>query len=217
MNCKDEVVMKFCFSLLLMMPFLMGGFVSDGYAAEKAKISPHIEFLDKETMQKLAKPGTALEDPHHILPMLMGAWDFDLKYWSGKDDGAQTSTGTVTNETVMGGRFLSGKANIILNIGGQNIPYEGWTLFGYDGVRKQYTSVLLDSLYAGMTVGSGQYNEKTKTLEEKGSFADPVTGKERTYRSELQFVNADSFKRTVYVSGASGEFKVLEMDFRRKR
>jgi hypothetical protein len=209
--------MKKYFTALLAFFVLIGGVVSDGYAEEKIRTAPRVGMLDDATMGKLSKLGAPSEQ-HHILSALIGAWDYDLKYWEKKDSEPQLSTGTIVNEMILGGRFLSGKTNVILNIGGQNIHYEGWSILGYDTIKKAYTSVLVDTMRTGMITGAAQYNEKLKTLEEKGHFTHPLMDKERAYRSELQFTSDDTHKRTVFITDKSGkEFKVLEIEFRRRR
>ena len=211
---KRDDAMKNYMTAVLAFLVLMGGSVHAEYAEEKAKVAPPPnEMLEGATMEKLAKLGAASEQ-HRILETLAGAWNFDLKYWTNKDAEPQLSTGTVTNEMILGNRFLSGKIAMILNIGGENIHYEGWNIQGYDTIKKAYTSVLIDKIHTGVTTGAGQYNEKLKTLEEKGHFTHPLMDKEGTYRSELQFTKDDAYKQTVFIAGKSGkEYKVLEIDF----
>jgi len=208
--------MKKYMTALLALLVLTGGSVSYAHAAEKAKEPPtRFEKLDEATMEKMAKLGAAHEE-NRILASLIGTWDFDLKFWSSKDAEPQLSTGTVTNEMVLGNRFLSGKMMVVLNIGGENVPYEGWSLEGYDTFKKAYTSVMVDKVHTGITTGTGQYDEKSKTLEQKGSFTHPLLDKERKYRSVLEFTEGNAYKRTVYIADKSGkEFKLLEIDYRR--
>jgi hypothetical protein len=186
------------------------------HAVEVTKSKAKIELLDEAAMQRLGGRGTS-STQHEILPALVGDWSFDLKYWSKKDAEPQLSMGTVKNEMVLGDRFLSSKASVMLNIGGQNIPYEGLYLLGYDTIKKSYTSVLADTMHTGITTGLGQYNEKLKTLDGKGSFTNPLMDKEHAYRSELQVEGSDTYKLTFFIPDIAGkEFKVLELSFRRK-
>lgn len=201
-----------------LMTFLVLAGISLGvHAQEKAAAFPPLERMDTAAMEKLAKLGVAHEQ-NRILASLIGTWDFDLKYRSGKDAEPQLSTGTVTNEMVLGNRFLSSKMIVVLNIGGENIPFEGWGFEGYDTASKAYTSVMLDKLHTGITTGAGQYDEKARTLEQKGSFTHPLRDKEGKYRSVLEFTSDDTYKRTVFITGKDGkEFKLLEIDFRKQR
>jgi len=210
--------MKNYMTAVLAFIVLMGAGVPNGYAGEKAAArAPRIEMLDDATMTKMRKLGMA-DEQNRILASIVGAWDFDLHFWSKEDSDPQFSTGTAANEMIFDNRFLSSKMLVILNIGGETIPYEGWSLEGYDTIRKAYTSVLIDKMHTGITTGAGQYNEKTKTLEQKGSFTHPLIDRESRYRSELEFTSDDTYKRTVYITGKDGrEFKALEIDFRRQR
>ena len=209
--------MKNHFTALLALLILTGGISSHGYAEEKPRITPRLEILDDATMKKLAK----LSEPsaqHRTLSSLTGTWDYTLKYWTKEDSDAQTSSGTLTNEMILGDQFLSSKTGLILNIGGQNIPYEGWGILGYDATKNVFTSVWIDTMRTGMMSGSGQYNEERKIIEEKGHFTHPLLEKEQAYRAELQFIDDDTYKRTIFMTGKPRkEFKVLEIEFNRRK
>jgi hypothetical protein len=186
-------------------------------AQATARTAQRVEILNAATMKELEKQGAPSEQ-HRLLSSLAGKWAFDLKYWAKKDAEPQLSTGTATNEMVLGDRFLSSKIFAMLNFDGQVLPYQGWNILGYDTVTKSYTSVLLDTMRTGMAIGSAQYDGKLKTLKESGHFTFPLIGKERTYRSEIQLIDDNSYKQTVFIADGSGkEFKVLELDFRRPR
>ncbi|OIN85547.1 MAG: hypothetical protein AUJ12_09030 [Alphaproteobacteria bacterium CG1_02_46_17] len=205
----------FIYSLPLF--FLMITFISHAYAEEKHVTAPRIEMLGDDTMKKLLQYGESTEQ-RQMLTSLVGEWDYDLKYWTNKNSEPQFSTGSVVNEMILGDRFLSSKTSVILNIGGQSIPYEGWGVLGYDTTKNAYTSVWVDTLSTGTTVGIGQYNKKTNTLEEKGRFTFPLLKNEQEYRSELELTNDETHKKSIFISDNSGkEFKVLELEFRRKR
>lgn len=188
----------------------------DARAEDQNTGLPQIEALDTPTLEKLSKEGEASLQ-HDILARMAGTWSFDLKFTAKKDAAPQTSSGTAVNEMILGGRFLSGKMTTILNIGGQNLAYEGVSLIGYDKTKKAYTTVLADTLRSGVTAGSGQYDEKLKTLTLKGRFAFPLAEKERAYRAEITVVSSDAYRQTVFAADAAGkEYKVLEIEFRKQ-
>lgn len=192
-------------------------FISNVYAEEKHATTPRIEMLGDDTMKELLQYGEPTEQLQ-MLTSLVGEWDCDVKYWANKDADPQFSTGSVVNEMILGERFLSSKISVILNIGGQVIPYEGWGVLGYDTTKKTYTSVWLDTLGTGTTVGTGKYNEKNSALEEKGRFTFPLLKNEREYRSKLEFPNDGTYKKSIFIPDSAGkEFKVLELEFRKKR
>ncbi|MCB1784522.1 MAG: DUF1579 family protein [Alphaproteobacteria bacterium] len=206
-------------SLVLM--FTLSGWSSTGFAAEKTFTKSqgsksHIEMLDEATVKKLHKDGAASERNFVLMPML-GRWEFDLKFWSQKDASPQLSTGYVVNTMILDNRFMSSEMNVILNIGGQNIPYEGQGYIGFDTVKKTFTSVWLDTTSTGIRSGTGKYDEKTNILEEKGRFTFPLLEGERVYRSELDLTGSETFKMTIYIADKAGkEYKAIEIDFHRK-
>ena len=204
-------------SLLVLLAFA-AGFASQGSAEEeKARVAPRVEILDDAVMEKLAK----LQEPtgqHRLLSSLAGTWDYTLQYWAKEGADPQTSSGTMTNEMILGDRFLYSKTALILNVGGQNIPYEGWGILGYDTVRNVFTSVWADTMRTGLMIGTGKYDEQSKTIEEKGHFTHPMMEKEQAYRSALQFTSDETYKQTVFTLGQSGkDFKVLEIEFGKRQ
>lgn len=185
-------------------------------AEEKAAVSASIEMLDDATMEKLAASGE-LSDQQQLLASLTGTWYYELKYWTNEGTAPQISTGTATNEMILGKKYLLSKTSVILNIGGQNIPYESWETIGYDKDKKAFASVKADSMHDGFITGSGQYDEKLNAIEEKGIFKDPLDAKARSYRSILQWNDDGTYKRTFFTTGKSGkEFQVIEINFERR-
>jgi len=207
--------MKNYFAALLALLFFAGSFAFPVQAGQESSKAPQIKLLEDVTLKKLTKAEEPAEQ-HRMLSTLSGTWHYNLQYWTDENAEAQTSSGLMTNEMVLGEKFLSSKTVLIINAGGQNIPYEGWGLLGYDAAKKVFTSVWADRGQVGMITATGKYNAETKTIEEKGSFTHPLLEKEQTYRSELQFTENDTYKRTIFIVGASGkEFKVLEAAFSR--
>lgn len=207
-------------NFLIMALFVLPAFtvmgISDVYATEKNNAELRIEMLDDVVMEQLARQSASPKN-NQVLSALEGTWRYDLKYWSSKEADPQLSTGRAENEMILDNRFFSSKTNLILYIGGQAIPYEGWNIIGYDTTKKAFTSVLLDTMRIGMMAGTAQYNEENETLEEEGQFRHPLTGEKRSYRSTLEFSDFARHKRTFYMMDQSGqEFKVLEIEFHRE-
>jgi hypothetical protein len=192
------------------------GISSEARAEKKAAPAPQIEMLDDATVEKLAALG-GLSEQHQLLATLIGTWYYEMRYWPKEGAEPQTSTGTATNEIILGGKYLLTKTSLILNIGGQNIPYEGCEMLGYDTEKKAFTSVWADSMHTGIIAGSGLYNGKLNAIEEKGVFKNPMDAKERPYRSLLYFADNGTYKRTFFTTGKSGkEFKIVEVTFERR-
>lgn len=209
--------MKHYFAVLSVSLILIGGMLS-AHAEDKPAAAKSIELLDKATMDKLAQLQEAPEQ-NRILAPLIGEWHYDLNYWATEDSEPQLSSGVIVNEMLFNNRFLLSKASAILNIGGENIGHQSWSILGYDPAKELFTSTLIDTLHKGMISGTAQYNAERKTLEEEGSFIHPLTGKEMAYRAELEFTSDDTHKRTIFIADDKGkEFKkIFELNFRKQK
>ena len=208
--------MKNCLAASLALLVLAVGISAESHAEEKAAAMPQIEMLDDATIKKLTTSG-ALSEQHQLLIPLAGTWYYELKYWAKEGAEPQVSTGTAKNEIILGGRYLLSKTSLILNIGGQSIPYESWEMLGYDKGKKTFTTVRADTIHDGSIIGSGIYDEKLNVIEEKGSFKSPLDMKTRSYRSVLEWVDDETYKRKIFITGKSGnEYQVIEIIYERR-
>jgi hypothetical protein len=65
-------------------------------------------------------------------------------------------------------------------------------------------------------VGSGRYDAQTKTIEERGRINHPLVEKAKSYRSNLEFVGENTYKRTIFLAPRFGkERKLIEVTFER--
>ncbi len=186
------------------------------YAESLENKAAEIEMLDDVTIAKLLPSGD-LSDQQQLLTSLAGTWYYELKYWAKEGGEPQISSGTAKNESILGGKYLISKSSLILNIGGQNIPYESWEMLGYDVNKKAFTSVRADSMHDGFVTGSGLYNERLNAIQEKGIFKSPLDAKERSYRSVLYFTNEGAYKKEYFIiKELKREFKAVEINFERR-
>lgn len=208
--------MKNCLAASLALLVLAAGVSAESRAEGEAAATPYIEMLDDVTMEKLL-PSSELSDQRQLLLPLAGNWYYELKYWTREGAEPQISTGTAKNEIILGGVYLLSRTSLILNVGGQNIPYEIWEMLGYDKSKKTFASVRADSIHDGLVTGDGLYNEKLNVIEEKGNFKSPLDVKARPYRSVLHFADDGTYKRTFFITGKSGkEFQIIEINFERR-
>ena len=208
--------MKFFWTALLVLFSFTAGNVSQSFAEERITTPPQIDLIDDAIMEKLLQASEASEQSQLLIP-LEGTWYYEFKYWVRDDAEPQISSGTATSEMILNGKYLLTKTNLILNIGGQNIPYGGWGLLGYDELKKSYVSVWADNLHAGFITGSGHYDEKQNAIEQKGSLKNPLDTKDRSYRSVIQFIDSENYTQTFFIIGNSRkEFRTIEVNFERK-
>jgi uncharacterized protein DUF1579 len=175
--------------------------------------------LDESVVRKMLDSGKASEANHvNVLGQLAGDWYYTAAIWAVPGAEPRRTTGTVTNQMVMENRFLSSKVGGFLDLGGQKVLLTGQGYLGYDNSKKSFTSVWFDTMTTGMMIGGGQYDKKDNAIKETGQFTNPLTGREERFRSELQFTDAENYKRTIFVIGKSGkESKLMEFDYSKRK
>lgn len=199
---------------LASLSLLVGGFVTVSYA-QKTAPSPAIEMIDDTVISKLAKAEEPLEQ-HDMLRPLTGTWNYTLKYYAEEGADPQISSGTMINDMVLGNRFLSSKTVIVINAGGQTIPYEGWGILGYDSTAKAFTSIWVDTMHTAIINGVGKYSDESRTITQRGKFTHPLLGKEQSYRSEIQFIDDNAYRQSIFITDKSGqEFEIIHLEFNR--
>ncbi|HKX13032.1 MAG TPA: DUF1579 domain-containing protein [bacterium] len=168
-----------------------------------------------EAMMAKAKEAGTPGAGHEVLKPLAGNWTVTSRTWMPGDKKAQESSGASTMTWVLDGRFL--RQDFKGNWGGQS--FDGLGYLGYDNVKKEYVSTWMDSMSTGMAQAAGQYDPATKTINDQGSFACPVTGeKNMPFRAEWKIVNADNLIYNMYVKGPDGkETRNMEIKYKRAK
>lgn len=207
--------MRTIYTIIIAVLLFSGASLSLALAEDKKPSTAQIEMLDIKQLEKARKAAEPAEQ-QSILAALGGKWLFDLNFYSKKGADAQLSNGRVENEMILGGRFLSSKMDLILNVGGESLSYQGLNVIGYDNIKKVYTSTLIDNMRTGIANGEGKYDEKNKTLEIKGRLNHPLFDKERAYRTIIQFFDDNKYTQTIFMADKSGgEFKLIEIEYHR--
>ena len=173
---------------------------------------PKIPDKKMQEMLKMMQPSEA----HKKLEPLVGKWTYTVKYWMGPKDKPMVTTGTAENTLVMGGRFLQQAAHGEAQNG--QPAFEGDGMTGYDNVKHEYTTFWVDNMSTGMMMGEGTFDDKSKTMNDKGTFSCPMTGeKNRPYRAKWTLENKDAYKYEFYLTDASTdtEFKAIEIAYKR--
>jgi hypothetical protein len=209
--------------ILAWMSIIAPAHADDRMAGEKttAKKAPAAPYrpAGEDTVRKIIDRATPSEkDNIAVLMPLTGAWDCTVVMHTDLSSTPEQTTATVTNEMTLGDRFLSSKATGSLIIGGQTMPWEEQGLIGFDNAKKSFTSIWVDTTTTGMMTGQGKFDEKQRTLTQTGRFTNPLNGAEETFRSELRFTDADSYKRTIFAAGKAGkESKLMDIDCSRRK
>jgi uncharacterized protein DUF1579 len=173
----------------------------------KQNASEHDAMMEK--WKEFATPN----ENHRVLAILVGNWDYTIKWWMSPDAKPEVSKGTSKIEWIMGGRFVEHRVE------GTSMgqPFEGMGIIGYDNEKKQYESVWIDNMGTGIMRGNGNYDPNTKTFTEQGTFSRPAEG-QKSYRDVTKIRDKNHFTYEWYMAGPDGkEFRAMEIAYTRKQ
>ena len=176
-------------------------------ADEKKMSDAEMEMMKK--WHEMATPGEA----HKVLEHFIGDWDYTVKWWNAPGTEPEISTGDNESKWIMGGRFIESEAE------GTSMgqKFEGMGIIGYDNVKKEYTSVWVDSMSPGMMTATGSYDAEKNQLIETGSYTDPMTGQEKSFRGVTTIIDKDNHTFEFYTEGPDGkEFRQMEITYKRQ-
>ena len=171
--------------------------------------------MDSATMMKKWQEYMTPNENHKMLADETGMWTTQTTYWKDANDTKpQQSTGTMDVKMILGGRYQQGMHKGTM----WGMPFEGISTVGYDNASKKYVSTWMDNMGTGIMNMAGDYDAATKTASYKGSFADPITGKDTAMREIWTVVDDNTRKMEMFCNGMDGkEYKCMEMTATRKK
>jgi hypothetical protein len=146
-------------------------------------------------------------DVHKMIAKYDGTWNSDVKVWMKPDAPPMASKSVAVNTMILGGRYQQSK--ITGDYGG--MPFEGFSLLGYDNAKKVFTSTWLDNFGTGTMTLEGTWDSASRTIIFKGAMFDPMSGKNTDVKETIQYVDDNTVKNQMFVESASGEFKTMEI------
>lgn len=169
--------------------------------------------MDPAMMQAMMAAGTP-GAPHKKLDGMVGSWDTKITLWMMPGMDPMMSTGTSTNQWVMGGRYLEQRFKGDF----AGMPFEGVGYSGYDNVKKQYWGTWMDNMSTSMMTSTGSVSDDGKTWNFDATMADPMTGKDSTAKEKITIADADHHTMEMWVAGPDGKmFKNMEIAYSRKK
>ena len=157
----------------------------------------------------LSKPGAS----HKLLDVFAGDWDVKIRFWSAPSAAPEDSHGTSRLTWILGDRFL--QEEFQGDVLGEQ--YQGLGLMGYDAAARRFMTVWLDSLNTAIAYQHGKYFEEQNRFELSGEVYDPLLGRTKTTRSEIQVVSPNEYTVTMIDTSPSGaSFKSLEITYVRR-
>ena len=133
---------------------------------------------DSAAMMKAWNDFKAIGPMHKWMEKTNGTWVADISTWMDPSSAPEKSVGTMVQSSILGGRYVVGKYSG--TVFGQKT--EGQFTMGYDNAKKLFVSTWIDNQGSGIAFMSGNYDEKTKTLNLNGYQTDPISGKDSNIR-----------------------------------
>lgn len=152
---------------------------------------------------------------HKMIGSWNGNWNGEISMWMAPGAPPSTSSGTMVNKTVLGGRYQ--QATYKGNYNG--MPMEGMSTLAYDNAKKVFISTWIDNMGTGLMVGKGPWDPTTRTITLTGSMVDPTTGKDMDFRETYKIVDDNFHVMEMFAADPTTgkEFKTMEIKYTRKR
>jgi hypothetical protein len=164
---------------------------------------------EMKAWQEYMTPG----DMHKMLGSADGEWTYESSMWMAPGTAPEKSTGNATNKMILGGRYQESKYTGTM----MGMPFEGYSLTGFDNARKVFLSSWVDNLGTSVMQMEGKLNPGTKTIQFNGKMTDPSSGKEIKVREVFTFVDDNTQKMEMFDGRDGKEFKSMEIIFKRKK
>jgi len=164
-------------------------------------------------------------DEHKGLVSDVGTWDTVTRIWMmGPDAPPTESKGTAESKSVLGGRFIAQTLKYDFPMPDPatgavtNMPVEGMGMFGYDRYQKMYVGSWADSMSTCLLSMKGNLSPDGKTLTMYGEMDEPMLGvRGRMVKYVTEIKDHDHHRFSIYDLHAGDDYKVVEVDYTRKK
>lgn len=150
---------------------------------------------------------------HKHLATMAGEWTAILSWYMDPSLPPTMSEGVATQKMIMDGLYLHSENKSSM----MGMPLDGLSITGYDNAKGIYFNTWIDNSGSGIMYSEGKMDEKTKVLTLKGKMYEPMSAQDLTVRSVYTFLTADKYKYEMFVEMPSGEMKMMEIEFNRKK
>jgi Protein of unknown function (DUF1579) len=165
--------------------------------------------------QEEMKAYTAYMTPGPIQEMMaksVGSWTGTVSMWPKEGVPPMTSALEITNEMILGGRFLKGTNKGTM----YGMPFEGIGITGYDNAKQIFANSWIDNMGTGIIFMEGSWDAAANSINFSGKSTDPLTKKDIPTREVLKFVDDNHQVFEMYITVNGKEFKYLEIKYLRK-
>ncbi len=149
---------------------------------------------------------------HKLLSRMEGEWNYKMYLYMAPGQDPLEATGTATGKVILDGRYLK-----LLHEGVSfGMPYQAEQVIGYDRVKAGYITNYIDNMGTGFLIATGPAGQDGKSIEMKGTFAEPMTKSDTGFRCVQKFMDDGSFLMELYVTFEGKESKTWETRYTRK-
>lgn len=162
-----------------------------------------------KSMMEMGAPGPF----HKHLDQLIGKWSSTGKIWmAGPSAPPMETTGTSEFRWIMGGRFIQEEAKGF----GMGMNYEGFSVWGYDNLRKKYTTFYVDNMGTAMYTSTGSCDPSGKVFTFYGEMDDCMTGEQgNLVKYTTRIINKDKVVFEMFTLNHATETKTGEFTYTR--
>lgn len=163
---------------------------------------------EMEAWMEVSEPGPE----HAVLDVFVGVWRVSSTIWMAPDTEPTQSETRSDIRWILGKRFLAEAVMGTMDMGGEEVPFEGFGVTGYDNLAGQYVGTWMDTMSTSIYSFTGDFDVVTQTLTMTGEYEDPMTGQPAVMRSEVTFVSEDEIVTKMYQQvGDAPEYQCLEL------
>lgn len=190
--------------------------------SEKKESTGAPDMNDPAMMAKMMEL-TKLNENHNRLASLDGTWSYTVKMWMNGDPTSKpdTSKGTATRKSVMGGRYISMDVKGMMSMPGADgkmteFEFLGHSTEGYDNAKQKFVGTWYDNMGTGIMMSEGTYDEGSKTFTYTGEY-EPMPGMKMKVRETLKLTDKDHMVMEWYEDRGGKEMKTMEIDYTREK
>lgn len=161
---------------------------------------------DMQAIMAAATPGKM----HEHLVKDVGNWKVKTKSWMAPNTDAIESEGTSIVSPMMDGRYV--KAEMAGEMPGMG-SFNGFAIYGYDNITKQFVSSWIDNMATGIMNGTGELSADGKTLTWEYHGNCPITKKPIVMKEVDTTIDVNTKKMEMYgpYVKTGEEFKMMEI------
>jgi len=157
---------------------------------------------------------SAPTEAHKKLKPFVGVFRAEAKLWMGSGE-PHVSTGTMTNEWDLGGRYL--KQTYVGDPSEGPFPeFQGRGYWGYNTVLDRYEGFWIDTASTFMAMETGQHDEATNVWTMTKTAVNPETGEPMQTRTVITLLDQDSHVTEMFFETPDGgELKGMAITYER--